>query len=278
VGWLDRVRSWGSALGSTWDGTTGAPRSANSASSFHLSWQVDGQAAPRPWVEVSAVLEIVEAPRVPALVFWALQASFVDRGRAGGAGHLGLQWYPAHPGSTAVNWGGYDAGGAELRGSASAQPSATGNVNTRDLAWSPGVAYRLRIARSPDPAPGRLVAWRGQVEDTRDGAVVVVRDLWASGDALADPVVWSEVFAACDEPAGQVRWSDLRLVDTGGAAHLVTRVAVNYQSLGAGGCATTDARVDGRGQADVGVMQVTNVARVTRQGEILDLGQSSGRS
>src|SRR5215471_14402702 len=89
MGWLDRLRSISSGA---WDGTTGTPRSANGASSFHLTWEVPAR---RRWIEARALLEVVAAPEVPALVFWALQASFERAGRDGGAGHLGLQWYPA---------------------------------------------------------------------------------------------------------------------------------------------------------------------------------------
>jgi hypothetical protein len=225
---------------------------------------------------VRAVLEVLAVPEVPALVFWALQASFERAGRHGGAGHLGLQWYPAHPASTAVNWGGYDASGVELTGSASALPSATGNVNTRDFAWSPGVGYELRIARAssstnPSSSTTGLTAWRGSITDTRDASVVVVRDLFAAGDTLAAPVVWSEVFAGCDEPGGIVRWSDLELVDEGGNEARVTRVAVNYQALADGGCATTDVSVDDRG----GAVQATHTARRTRQGQLLELAPDS---
>src|SRR5690349_12962684 len=91
--------------------TTGFPTSSNRASSMHLWWTP----APPPATEVSVVLEIVEPPAVPHLYFWALQASFVDRGRRIGGAHLGLQWYDRHPGGTAVNWGGYRDGGGELR-------------------------------------------------------------------------------------------------------------------------------------------------------------------
>ncbi|HKX72170.1 MAG TPA: hypothetical protein VJM75_13115 [Acidimicrobiales bacterium] len=42
------------------------------------------------------------------LYFWALQASFIDSAeRHCGGGHVGLQWRRHHPGSRAVNWGGY---------------------------------------------------------------------------------------------------------------------------------------------------------------------------
>ena len=250
-----------------WDGSTGPPRSGNGASSFHLFWDVP----PGAWTAVEATLEVLVAPAAPALYFWALQASFVDRGRSGGAGHLGLQWYPPHPASTAVNWGGYGADGRELDGSGSPLPSATGNPNTRDLAWLVGRPYRLRIARPASgsaggavgaaQAPPGLVAWRGEVTDLVSGEAVVVRDLWAAGDRLTSPMVWSEVFARCDDPGIQVRWSDLRVGSETGAGPDVEAVRVNYQTLADGGCATTDVVVDERG-----VVQRTGVTRTTPPG------------
>ena len=50
-------------------------------------------------LEAEAVLEVLVAPSVAELSFWALQVGFVADGRDAGAAHLGLQWYPAHPGS-----------------------------------------------------------------------------------------------------------------------------------------------------------------------------------
>ena len=261
--WLGRMRDR-----LRWDGTTGTPRSSNAASSFHLQWVVARPPAGRSWVAAEAVLEVLVAPAVPMLSFWALQASFVERGRHHGAGHLGLQWYPPHPGSTAVNWGGYDAAGHELTGSSSPLPSATGNVNTRDLAWSPGVPYRLRISRAPSgrATPAGRVGWRGQVTDLRTGQTTIVRELWAGGGELTDPVVWSEVFARCDDPSASVRWTELRLIDDTGAATDVSQVRVNYQAVRDGGCTTTDSAIDG-----AGFVQTTGTARVTSQGQLLVL-------
>jgi hypothetical protein len=200
------------------------------------------EAAPdRPWIAVEATLEVLVAPQVPALSFWALQASFTHRGRAGGAGHLGLQWHPDHPGSTAVNWGGYDASGQELSGSAATLPSALHNPNTRDLTWSAGVAYRLAIRRVDDGV------WQGSVTDLGSGTTTVVRDLWAAGTGLSAPVVWSEVFARCDDPPSVVRWHDLQVVDEAGRSTACDRVRVSYQSRADGGCITTDVAVDGVG-------------------------------
>jgi hypothetical protein len=249
-----------------WDGSRGRPRSANGASSLHLGWDVPQASHDDPWVAAEAVLEVQVPPQVLALYFWAMQASFSDRGRHGGAAHLGLQWYPAHPGSTAVNWGGYGADGRELEGSTSALPSATGNPHTRDYEWSPGTPYRLRIERIESPDGSR--AWRGSVTDVARGATTFVRDLWAPGYGLSGLVVWSEVFAPCDAPGTAVRWSDLRLTTDSGTTHDVSSVTVNYQSLADGGCATTDTRLD----AD-GVVQVTGTRRSTPLGVRLTLGQ-----
>ncbi len=249
----------------TWNGTAGTPPSGNGASSFHLAWVVDPPPAGQVWIAAEAVLEVLVAPSVPALSFWALQASFHDRGRAAGAGHLGLQWHSGHPGSTAVNWGGYGAGGGELEGSTSTLPSAMGNVNTRDFRWDAGVAYRLRISRAGE-GPGGRQAWRGEVTNLESGDTTVVRDLYADGTELGDAIVWSEVFARCDDPSASVRWSGMCLEDDRGGRTAASRVQVNYQSLTDGGCATTDSAVDG-----IGVVQTTGTTRRTAQGAVLGL-------
>jgi hypothetical protein len=253
VGW------WGRLLGGrtpAWDGTHGIPPSGNGASSFHLTWE----APSGRWVAAEAALEVLETPAVPRLVFWALQVSFVDRGRRAGGAHLGLQWHPAHPGSTAVNWGGYGPDGRELDGSPSALPSATGNPNTRDYPWRPGRPYRLRVSLAAE-------GWRGEVVDD-DGAVTVVRDLHAGGRTLDAPVVWSEVFAACDEPAGTVRWSGLHLSADDGTQVAPDTVRVSYQPLAEGGCITTDVVVDGDG-----FVQRTATERRTPNGARLTIGR-----
>jgi hypothetical protein len=249
----------------TWNGTAGTPPSGNGASSLHLAWVVDPPPAGRTWVGAEAVLEVLVTPSVPALSFWALQASFHDRGRAAGAGHLGLQWHAGHPGATAVNWGGYRAGGGELEGSISELPSSMGNVNTRDFHWLAGVGYRLKISRGGD-APGARCAWRGEVTNLGSGETTLVRDLWADGSELGDAIVWSEVFARCDDPSASVRWSGLTMEDDQGGRTAASRVQVNYQSLADGGCVTTDSSVD-----RLGVVQATGTTRRTSQGTFLDL-------
>ncbi|CAN5504905.1 hypothetical protein BH20ACT2_BH20ACT2_05910 [soil metagenome] len=231
---------------------SGEPRSANGASSFHLWWR--GIPAGAPVVAAEVTLELVTPPAVPRLYFWALQASFTDRGTPRGAGHLGLQWHPAHPGSTAVNWGGYHEGGGELDGTISTLPSALGNPNTRDLAWRTGAAHRLVIASVGDGA------WRGSI----DG--VAVRDLQAGGAHLAALVVWSEVFARCDDPSVTVRWSDLTAITAAGERLRPEAVQVSYQARRDGGCDNTNAAVDG-----LGVVQTTNTARQVAPGAVLDL-------
>jgi hypothetical protein len=262
VGILDRLRG---ALASRWDGTTGRPPSGNGASSFHLTWITP----PGDWVVAEATVEVQQPPGVAALYFWAMQVSFAERGKHGGAGHIGLQWHRDHPGRTAVNWGGYAASGGELTGSTSSLSSATGNVNTRDYRWRPNQPYRLRVSRSRDEAPAGLVAWRGEVIDLQAGVVTHVRDLWAAGSTLTAPVVWSEVFADCDDPTVVVEWSDLRLTDAAGRTVTVDAVTVNYQSLADGGCAITSSQVaDDR----AGFEQRTNVERRTAQGATLRLG------
>lgn len=257
MSWLRRV---GDRL--RWDGTTGTPRSANAASSFHLFWDVP----PGEWTRAEAVLEVTKVPTVPALYFWALQVSFRERGRAGGGAHLGLQWYPAHPRSTAVNWGGYAPDGHELEGTPSALPSSTGNVNTRDFAWQPRVPYLLAVSRVDAPHGEHRYVWRGELTDLASGERVVVRDLFATGSTIASPMVWSEVFADCDAPGAAVRWSSLALRSSDGERGAVTRVHVNYQAVSDGGCATTNSSVDG-----VGFVQATGSERGSAHGATLSI-------
>ncbi|MBK9178129.1 MAG: hypothetical protein IPM45_00915 [Acidimicrobiales bacterium] len=247
---------------------SGDPRSANGASSFHLWW---GPLGAEPLVEVSVRLEVVVAPAVPRLYFWALQAGFHDGHRPRGAAHLGLQWHPSHPGSRAVNWGGYRDpldGGGELRGSLpSALPSATRNPNTRDLAWQPGRPYRLRIS------PAGAGAWRGEVIDEVGGVPVVVRDLVAPGDRLTGPVVWSEVFARCEHPSVEVRWSGFEGRTAAGEVRRPERLTVTYQSRVDGGCDNTTVVA-----RDGAVSQVTSTERSVPPGSVISLSDDGAPS
>ncbi len=264
----------------------GFPPSANGASSFHLRWLLDERGA-APIRSASVVLEVVDPPRVPRLHFWALQVDVEDAlGRRAGGAHLGLQWHPEHPGSTAVNWGGYDQDGTVLHGSDSALPSALHNPHTRDFGWVPCRPYRLKVEPAPaQDQPDRehrgsvLTAWRGSLTDLTTGECTVVRDLHAWGDRIAGVIMWSEVFARCDDPQVAVRWSDATVTGTDGRTRRPGSFRVNYQAPGDGGCANTTSQPDsgfrhdggvvGTGQGGFGVLQVTNAERTTPQGAVI---------
>lgn len=265
MGWLQRLLGGSGGSGGAGEPTgaatppkgrvKGDPPSGNGASSLHLGWELHGA-----FDEVAVTVEILEPPTVSRLYFWALQASFLDHGRDGGGAHLGLQYHPEYPGATAVNWGGYRAGGGTLDGTASPLPGSLGNPHTRNYNWSPARAYRLRISRSAH-AP---TSWAGSVTDLGTGAETVVRELHTGGTALANFVVWSEVFARCDHPSVTVRWSDPAARDATGRVHRPTGARVNYQSHADGGCANTSAGID-----EVGLLQRTATTRVVAQGTAL---------
>ncbi len=241
---------------------SGLPPSANGASSFHLLWQVP----PRPLREVRADFEVVDPPTVDRLYFWALQVNFIDTVHsAGPAGaHFGLQHHPAYPGSGAVNWGGYHSGGGELTGTESALPSTLDNVNTRDYSWSPGRTYRFRVG--PGSGPGR---WQGSVIDLHTGQATVVRELLVEADALISPMVWSEVFARCDDPPVTVRWANFEADPADGAGTIRAKtVRLNYQTHGGGGCANTNTFIDASGS---GFVQRTATERLNPTGTLLAL-------
>ncbi|MPY91584.1 MAG: hypothetical protein GEV08_00560 [Acidimicrobiia bacterium] len=242
---------------------SGDPPSGNGASSFHLFWALPGE-----FVAARATIEVLAPPTVSRLYFWALQGSFVDHGRRGGAAHLGLQWHPQYPGATAVNWGGYQEGGPELFGTASTLPGALGNPHTRDYPWRPGWAYQLSIEAAPpaaQPGDGRT-AWRGSVTDLASGERTVVRDLMARGSRLSSLMVWSEVFARCEHPSVEVRWSGFEALTEEGTVERPPSVQVNYQDHAGGGCANTDSAAE-----DGCVLQRTNHPRRHHQGSRLDL-------
>jgi len=227
-----------------------------------LWWQLPSSA---PLVEVSCVLEVVQAPGVARLYFWALQMSFLDGRSVRGGGHTGLQWNPRFPGSTAVNWGGYadqSHGGSILPGSSPNLPGFIDDPNTREFSWHPGRPYRLRVTRSPV----RAGAWRADITDVQAGEMTVIRDLFGGGSHLGNPVVWSEVFADCDAPSVTARWSDLRAVDESGGLVVPTAVVVNYQSVGDGGWSNTTVERDGDA-----ILQTTSVERTVPQGALFSL-------
>ncbi len=211
------------------------------------------------------MLEVLEAPAVSRLYFWALQVDFTDGRSTVGGGHTGLQWNPRYEGSTAVNWGGYDAqsrGGGVLPGSSSALPGFPDDPNTRGYPWRPGRPHRLRVYRSPD-RPG---AWRADMTDVLAGKTSLIRELFGGGTYLSAPVVWSEVFADCDAPSVAVRWSELKGVDAQGVELTPSGVQVNYQSEEAGGCSNTTVALE-----DGNILQVTGVPRTVEQGSFMQL-------
>jgi len=200
-------------------------------------------------------LSILEPPLVSELYFWALQASFRDGDEVTGGGHLGLQWHPSYPGSTAVNWGGYDRSGWELVGSESELPSVLGNPNTRNFEWQAGTGYRLRIF------PDRPGWWAGEVTDLSLGATIVIRRLAGGGDHLTLPVVWSEVFAQCDDPGVTALWSAPGGMTVSGEEWSPESYTTTYQQETDGGCSNTDSR-----PMDGGVGQLTMVERTNASG------------
>jgi len=235
--------------------TRGVPPSGNGASSFHLGWRLPVDAG--HLVEAAVTLEVTHAPVVEHLYFWALQVGFPG---AGGA-HLGLQWNRAFPGYGAANWGGYAVDGSLLPGTESPLRSTPGDPNTRDYPWQPERACRLRVHSVYDGV------WRGEVADVAAGEATTVRDLIAASPYLAEPTVWSEVFARCDDPSVTVRWSDFEVVTERGERITPTALVVNYQAHADGGCAKTTSALDDQGRA----LQITNTERTAPQGTALPL-------
>ena len=263
---LNSGRSAATAGGQTAHATrgrvTGVPPSANGASSFHLDWGMPGR-----YAAVEVTFEVLAPPTVPRLYFWALQAGFSSGGGRQGAGHLGLQWHPDYPGSTAINWGGYDARGTILGGTESSLRGSIGNLNTRDYPWRPQTPYRLRIDRDGTPASTGLTRWRGSVTDLSTETTTLVRSLDGGGTHLVNLCMWSEVFAQCEDPSVWVRWSDPVAYDDQGRSQRPRAARVNYQSHGDGGCANTNSFPD-----DEGIVQATATRRTTPQGTKLSFG------
>jgi hypothetical protein len=243
--------------------TSGEPQSANGASSFHLVWDLPVV----PLAEVSVTLEVLVPPVAKRLYFWAMQVSFASQHRLYGGAHLGIQWNKRYPGGTAVNWGGYgpvDRGESLLSGSVSPLPGPRSDPHTREFPWAAGHPYRLRVAPSPSEAPEGLHAWRGTITDLDGDREYLVRDLYAPGEFLMSPMVWSEVFARCEHSSVTVRWSDLLAVTADGEPLSPRHVRVNYQSRSDGGCDNTTVGLD-----ELGVLQSTAVPRRIPQGATL---------
>jgi len=130
--------------------------------------------------------------------------------------------------------------------------------------WEPGRPYRFRVFRAGD-------AWRAEVEDLGQGHTTVIRDLYAGGHRLIDPVVWTEIFAPCDDPSVTVRWSSMKARTGEGLVVRPRLVTVTYQEKQAGGCPNTTV-----GSDDVGLLQTTNRRRTVGAGAELAVPQSGG--
>lgn len=239
--------------------TTGSPPAG--ASSFHLRLSPVAVAK-----EVSVIVEVLQAPSVSGLVFWALQVDLLNSaGIALGVAHTGLQYYPGFPSNGAVNWGGYDASGIELTGSTSALPSATSNPNTRNYAWQTGRKYRYRVF---SPSPG---LWRATITDLVTNITTTIRDLTLSGAVtLGRQIVWTESFVDCGA-THRARWSDPSFVLPNNSTVSPTSATATYQSYENGGCTNTNSSVD-----VYGLVQAAGVTRTNPHGTVLSVAQPTG--
>jgi hypothetical protein len=73
----------------------------------------------------------------------------------------------------------------------------------------------------------------------------VIRDLVVPATSLANPVVWAEVFADCDDPPTEARWSRLEASPAPGQVFSATSVRLTYQAHADGGCANTLSYAEG---------------------------------
>lgn len=223
---------------------------------FHLWWK--GVPTDEPIVACSVVLEVLQPPSVPALYFWALQASFLDEaGISYGAAHTGLQWNARHPGGRAVNWGGYAQAadvGSVLDGTDSPLPGIPGDRNTRTFAWRDQVPYRFAIHRG-------ALGWAATVTDLVTGSEVTIRELLAGGDRLGGFVMWSELFCRGSDPTAAVRWSQPEALTRSGRLLAPTDLQVTFP--GGDEWRQLDVVVD-----EVGVKQITAVPRTIGQATV----------
>ncbi|MCB1257980.1 MAG: hypothetical protein KDB26_12785, partial [Microthrixaceae bacterium] len=135
----------------------------------------------------------------------------------------------------------------------------------RDFDWRPGRPYRLAICRADSAdAPDGFRAWRATVEDRDSGDTTVMRDLYVPAERIMGVSVWSEVFARCDDPSTEIRWSNAQVVGPSGEVTYPRRALVNYQSHADGGCANTCSS-----SGNHGLIQRTNTDRTVSQGTML---------
>lgn len=203
------------------------PTGLASASSFYMVWTGEQDNPDDPtdrtlYTQASGKLTIPTTPSVEELYFWAIQVNFYDATETlVAAAHTGLQWAPGYPQSKAVNWGGYlTADDSELTGTESEFPSTASNDNTRDYEWETGEEYAFKIFYVGDDM------WRATVND------VTIRDLEVPGATnIANPIFFSEVFAACDDPSHTVQWRDPYLYEADDTAYYFPQANKEYQLL-----------------------------------------------
>ena len=177
----------------------------------------------RAWTSVEATLEVLVPPSGAGAVL--LGPAGLVRGsgppRRGRSPRPAVASRPPRLDGGELGWLRRRRARAERLGRHPAQRHWT-TSNTRDLAWSAGVPYRLRIRRATERRGGRggasdgLVAWRGEVTDLSTGqhhgrARPVGR---RHRPGRAGGVVGG--VRPLRRPGVVVRWSDLRLVDQAG--------------------------------------------------------------
>lgn len=222
--------SYGTAEVSAW----GVPEGLPSASSFYLRWFGETGNPDDPtdlglYTGASAKLTVPETPVMSEIYFWALQVYFYDaEGNQLAGAHTGLQWAPGHPNNRAVNWGGYsDVTESELDGTTSDMPSATDNPNTRDYEWDINTEYTFEISHVGDGF------WRATVNGE------TIRDLEVPDSAfISTPILFSEIFAACDDPTHMVKWRDPYLYDADDNEYYFPEALREFQVIDA--CDNTD--------------------------------------
>jgi hypothetical protein len=148
--------------------------------------------------------------------------------------------------------------GRVLAGSRSPLVSTPNNPNTRDYAWESGQPYRLTVRAGSEAGH-----WTGSVEAF--GHEQVIRDLFVPAEALVRPMVWSEVFARCDDPPVSATWRD-PVAHTARGPMGPSAYRVSYQSEDAGGCSNTDVE-----WTENGIRQVTSVDRHIPAGSLVPL-------
>lgn len=238
------------------------PTSLVGGSSFYLTWSTEQDSLLDPatndlYTRASAKITIPETPVVAETYFWGLQVDFFDAtGTQLGEGRTGLQWAPGYPLSKAVNWGGTDMSLVSFSGTVSDFPSELSNDNTRDYAWETNTEYTFEISSIGDGF------WRATINGE------TIRDLEVPDSAfIANPVFFSQVFAACDDPGHLVKWRDPYLYDASDTSYYFPRSSRSFQVVD--GCANTESYTDeGYFVMETGVTRVGVESLINLRGEV----------